>query len=291
MLVLLAAVATMLLLMGAGIPDDSMIEAAAASDSAAALDMMEAAALEETEEQDGFLFVDGTAVEVNYTIYDGSTYVSVVDFAKALAPEAYVTWTGSGVVVNTEKLTLTAEMNADYAVANGRYLYLKHGLMIHNGSAMLPLTVLAKAFDAQVVWNSETATIDLTTGSGALMSGDSFYDTDDLYWLSRIIHAESGNQPMSGKIAVGNVIMNRVESNHFPDTVYSVIFQKNQFSPARSGSVNKAPSEESVIAAKLVMDGAEALDGVLYFNQTGLNCWAARNKALIATIGNHSFYR
>lgn len=291
-LVLLAGLAIMLLLMGAGVdPAESAIEEAAASDSAAALDVLQTDVQEETETKSYFLFVDGAPADVKYTFYEGSTYVSVVEFSKLMAPEANITWTGDSVIVNTEKLTLTAKVGVDYVVANGRYLYLEDGVEFYDNSAMLPVVLMAKAFDAQLVWNGETGTVNITRGSGALEPAEVFYKGEDLYWLSRIINAESGNQSMTGKIAVGNVIMNRVESRLFPNSIYGVIFQKNQFSPAKSGSINKAPSEESVIAAKLVLDGAEVIEHVLYFNQQGLNCWAARNKTFVMTIGNHSFYK
>ena len=101
---------------------------------------------------------------------------------------------------------------------------------------------------------------------------------------------ESGNQPLTGKIAVANVVLNRVYNSRFPDTVYDVIFQKNQFGPASSGSIYREPNVESVIAAKLAMDGAEALDNVLFFNRAGLNCYASRNRSYVATIGGHAFY-
>ena len=89
---------------------------------------------------------------------------------------------------------------------------------------------------------------------------------------------------------MGNVVLNRTQDSRFPDTVYGVIYQKNQFTPAATGSVNKAPNAESIIAAKLCLDGAVALDDVLWFNQAGLRCWAARNRPFVATIAGHSFY-
>ena len=242
-------------------------------------------------EQHPFLTVDGVPVDVHYTMYEEeTTYVSVVDFVSAMAPTGTVTWTGNGVEVETGLLTLRAEIGQKYVEANGRYLYVEDGVLLYEDATMLPVSVLVKAFDATLVWDVETATIDIFSGCGALEPGNSYYEEDALYWLSRIIYAESGNQPLSGKIAVGNVIMNRVESPLFPDTIYGVIFQRNQFSPAASGSIYRDPSEESVIAAKLVLDGAEVMDDALYFNRVGLNCWAARNKTLVATIGDHSFY-
>ena len=305
MISLIAAVPCMLLLMGAGVDTANAItepettqELLAASDSAAALDEM----LQGQEEvpadvpldvvvEPAFLTVDGVPVEAHYTLYqDETTYLSVVDFVAAVAPAGQVTWTGNGVTVQTEQLTLTAEIGEKYVVANGRYLYAEDGVLLYEDSTMLPATVLAKAFDAQLAWDSTTGTLAVYTGSGALESGDTVYEEDAVYWLSHIIYAESGNQPLSGKIAVGNVIMNRVESPLFPNTIYTVIFQKNQFSPVSSGSIYRDPNEESVIAAKLVLDGAEALDDVLFFNRSGLNCWASRNKDLVAVIGDHAFY-
>ena len=66
------------------------------------------------------------------------------------------------------------------------------------------------------------------------------YDAGELYWLSRIICAESGAESMSGQIAVGNVILNRVRSGSFPNTVEGVIFDRKdavQFEPVSNGRV------------------------------------------------------
>ena len=53
---------------------------------------------------------------------------------------------------------------------------------------------------------------------------DSFYGARDVYWLSHIINAEAGNQPMDGQIAVGNVVLNRVADERFPNSVKEVVF-------------------------------------------------------------------
>ena len=130
------------------------------------------------------------------------------------------------------------------------------------------------------------------TPAGPIASGDSFYNSTDLYWLSRIIYAESGNQSLEGKIAVGNVVLNRVASSLFPNSVYDVIFQRNQFTPASSGSINREPSEDAVIAAKLCLDGANTADNALYFvnPKASPNSWASRNCTYVATIGAHAFF-
>lgn len=82
-----------------------------------------------------------------------------------------------------------------------------------------------------------------------------------------MVYAESGNQSLDGKIAVANVVLNRVKSPIFPNTIEGVLAQKNQFPTYGSGSLAKrTPNEGSIIAAKLAMDGAvveEAAGGAL----------------------------
>ncbi len=223
-------------------------------------------------------------------IINNTTYVSLRSVTAILRPDAVVNWENDHAVVTAEGLDISIYPNSSYIIANGRYLYLPDGVQIIDGSTELPIRVIAKAFDAQVEWDPETKNTLLTTGSGAIVSGDEFYHSDELYWLSRIIYSESGNQPLEGKIAVGNVIQNRVNNPIFPDTMYDVIFQKNQFAPTRNGTINRNPNEGSVIAAKLCLDGAVILPTALWFNRAGVTCWASRNKDCIAVIGNHAFY-
>ena len=161
-----------------------------------------------------------------------------------------------------------------------------------DGAVAVPVRVLAKAMNMTTMYDAQTGLVYLTSSEeiGYLEDGDTYYNSDSLYWLSRIIYCESGNQVLNGKIAVGNVVLNRVKDSRFPDTIYDVIFQKNQFSPASSGSIYRDPNEASVIAAKLVLDGAVVLEDALFFNRAGLVCYASKNRPYITTIGGHAFY-
>ena len=183
-------------------------------------------------------------------------------------------------------------MGQQYVVANGRYLYVPEGVGLTGNRVTVPLSVLTEAFDADLNWNGATGTVAVTRGSCGLTPGNQFYNEKDLFWLSRVIYAESGNQPLDGKIAVGNVIMNRVKSPIFPNTVEGVLAQKNQFTTYRSGKLaGCTPNASSVAAAKLVLDGAvvEKTKNALYFDSAP-NSWAARNRTCIAVIGGHRFY-
>ena len=81
------------------------------------------------------------------------------------------------------------------------------------------------------------STIQITSGSGPILSGEQAYQADVVYWLSRIIYAESGHQPLDGKIAVGNVVLNRVASPRLPHSVHDHSFHLVLLSPPLGGCV------------------------------------------------------
>ena len=247
-------------------------------------------------ELDRVLLLDGQPVlkAVCRTTIGGETYVSLKVMSQQLDPSVSVSWDANSktVTVTSETLKLTATAGKLYLEANGRYLYMPEGVQLVDGQMMVSLDVLAKAFDAVTGWDGEAGTFTVTSGSGAIASGDAFYNSDDLFWLSRVIFAESGNQCLEGKMAVGNVIMNRINHKNWPDTILGVIAQKNQFTTYRGGKLaNRTPNAQSVIAAKLVLDGGvvEEVAKAYFFDSTS-NSWASRNKTCLAVIGGHKFY-
>ena len=250
-----------------------------------------------TEQIDTALCVDGeyVSVEVARVQHDGVTYVALAPMAKELDESVQIGWDGSSstVTVKSSKLSLTAKVGQLYIQANGRYLYVPEGVQMVGGKVTVPLSVLVKAFDARLSWDAASGTVVVNRGSGAIQSGDSYYNQDDLFWLSRIIQAECGNQPLEGRMAVGNVVLNRVKNPAFPSTVKGVLSQKNQFTTWKNGALaNRTPNATSVIAAKLVLDGGEveSTKGATFFDSNS-NSWAARNKTCVAVIGNHKFYK
>lgn len=232
------------------------------------------------------------AADVPNRVEARTTYVSYWPIVSALYPNATAEWVNGQAEVKADGLTLHIKPGAQYIEANGRYLYVPDGVKCEGYSIMVPIRTLCQALGAGVEWDGTQSTIQITSGSGPILSGEQAYQADVVYWLSRIIYAESGNQPLDGKIAVGNVVLNRVASPRFPNSVYEVIFQRNQFTPAANGSINRTPSAESVVAAKLCLDGANTAGSALYFvNHTvAPGSWASRNRPYVATIGAHAFY-
>lgn len=264
--------------------------------------MMDAEAM--VEEEDGIVSVNSSAV-IEVVALDGQPQQAGPEEAvpeegvpaaegEQAAEEAQAGLAGDlAADVVTDDLALTAAAGGDYVVANGRYLYAGDGVIQMDGRVAAPVRLLARVFNLDVSYDAQDSLVLLTSREGAepyLADAGAVYDADVLYWLSRIIHAESGNQPLEGKIAVGNVVMNRLNHPRFPDTIYEVLFQKNQFTPAATGSIYREPNEESVAAAKMVMDGAQVLPTALFFNAAGLKSYAAKTRTYVATIGDHAFY-
>ena len=246
--------------------------------------------------QDGtrtWLTVNGRSLGSTATtkLVGDSTYISMRVMVEALDPTAVITWRDGQFYATGNGFTMTARPGDYYMVVNGRYLYVPEGIVYENSTTLAPLRTICNALGASTSWEPMTGNITVTTTGSPLNSGTSYYNQDDLYWLSRIIDAESKNQPLKGKIAVGTVILNRVDSAQFANSIYDVIFEPNQFQPVQNGSLYSHPSHESVVAAKLVLEGAKEAGDSLFFNRAGLDCWASRTKTYVVTIEDHSFYR
>ena len=245
----------------------------------------------------GPLVVDGAVLDTADTyVYQNTTYVPFRAVTEALRPDAQVAWERGQAVARAEDLSLSAQPGASYIEANGRALYAPTGVYSSQGSTLVPVRVLAAALGAQVDWEPASGTVTVTGGSGAIAPAGERYPEQDLYWLSRIISAESKGEPLEGQIAVGNVILNRVASPEFPNKVYDVIFDARwggQFAPVKNGTIYDAPSDSSILAAKLCLEGANTAGNSLYFLAPALagNLWTMEERTYVTTIGTHWFYR
>lgn len=241
--------------------------------------------------------VDGKDFSGDVLVRNNTTYVGIRHFSTELDPIATVTYNSATrtLTARSSKLTLTATDGSNYVVANGRYLYHDQPIFMKNGRMYAPIMQLYRAFGARIKWSDSMGGFAVTRGSGTITSGEAFYRSDAVYWLSRIISAEARGEPLRGKIAVGNVILNRVASSGFPNTIYGVIFDKKngvQFTPAANGTVYQAPTSESIIAAKICLEGYSVSTGILYFVNPAKapNSWASKNRPYFGKIGNHAFY-
>jgi len=242
------------------------------------------------------IYVNSRSYEGEAFIHNGTTYVGIRQFSMLLGAES-VSWEQSTreASVSAEGIDIKVKNGANYMEANGRCLWLEHGNIIKSGTMYVPIRVICKVFGYGVEWEGKTRTVTVTKVGGVIEGGESYYDGDSVLWLSRIIHAEAEGESLLGKIAVGNVVLNRMSSPLFPNTIYGVIFDKKngvQFTPTANGAIYNTPSADSVTAAKLCLEGVNILPGALFFVnvKTATDSWVSDNRECITVIGNHSFF-
>ena len=244
------------------------------------------------------LYLDGKYIGAGYLIGD-FTFVPVVSFCETMMKTDFiVNWNQEDQTVTLDALDVHISFDTEdtYFMVNDRYLYLPDGAYNVNGTLLMPIRTLAKIFNVGVNWNSNDWSVSLDLSQYAILeSGSQFYDEDSLYWLSHVISSESGVEPFLGQIAVGNVVLNRAKdtSGFFPDTIKGVIFQSGQFQVVSNGTIYKEPYEESVIAAKLCLEGYNVVGESLYFLNPAVSpnyWWFRSNLTYVTTIKNHEFY-
>ncbi|MBE5765954.1 MAG: spore cortex-lytic enzyme [Clostridiales bacterium] len=129
------------------------------------------------------------------------------------------------------------------------------------------------------------------TSSGSTSSASSVaIISSDHRLLSRLVYAEARGEPYKGMVAVAAVVLNRVKSSSFPNTISGVIYQKGAFSCVSNGSINSTPNNQSIRAALDAMNGWDPTGGCLYFyNPAGTSDRWIRTRTIQTVIGNHKF--
>lgn len=150
-----------------------------------------------------------------------------------------------------------------------------------------------------IIYNKVVIPLD---DSNIIYHGDSFeattynvsintYSEYEIYELAKIIMCEAEGESQECKEYVGWVVLNRVESDKFPDNIHDVIFQKNQFTPIFDGRWEMVePNKDCYNAAYTVINTCEQLTDALYFESCKGDSWHSRNLTKVAEIDNIRFY-
>ena len=113
---------------------------------------------------------------------------------------------------------------------------------------------------------------------------------DDLNWLARAVHGEARGETYTGQVAVAAVIINRVQSPQFPDTIKEVIFERLAFTAVADGQIYLKPDTNAIKAAREALSGKDPSNGALYYwnpaKATSKWIWT---RSIIKRIGNHVF--
>ncbi|MFW6238091.1 MAG: spore cortex-lytic enzyme [Halanaerobiales bacterium] len=113
---------------------------------------------------------------------------------------------------------------------------------------------------------------------------------DNVEMIARLIHAEARGEPYEGQVAVGAVLLNRVDSPAFPNTISAVIYQPLAFESVANGQFNRSPTEENKRAARAAINGWDPTHGSLFFWNPSkpVNKWIWSRRT-VRTIGSHVF--
>ncbi len=251
------------------------------------------------------VYIDGALMseEDNVTalLLDGCTYVPLRRFCDSLGG-AEVSWNNSTgtASVRSGGLEMTVKADKPYIEVNGRAFYTGKNNFLYEGNLYAPVRGMSLAYGLSVSWREATwdnsfGYVELVSSGSRAERAEDVYDSEVLFWLSRIISAESRGESLIGQIAVGNVVLNRTRDESFPDTVYDVIFDTKfgvQFTPTVNGTIYEEPSESSILAAKICLEGYTLSEDIIYFlnESTAVSLWVTNNRTYVMTLGNHAFY-
>ena len=236
----------------------------------------------------------GRALSVKGAVINGVHYIPLRAAANALGASYSYTAATKTSTLTLPGLELVASDACYVTYANGRTLFnTTPNVIMSDGRLYIPAAVFCKAVGMSLSTTSTKVTI---SGSlKPLLSADKFYREDEVFWLARIIHAESNGEPLLGQIAVGSVVMNRVRSSYYPSTIYGVIFDRKygvQFSPILNGAIYNTPSYSARLAAKICLEGDDITGGAFFFLEPSLatSSWIPRTREYAFTIAHHDFY-
>ncbi len=130
------------------------------------------------------------------------------------------------------------------------------------------------------------------SASGSGSGSSSSYSDADVALLARLIYGEARGESYVGQVAVGAVVMNRIKSSSFPNTMSGVIYQRYAFTAVDDGQINLTPNETAKKAAKDAMNGWDPTYGAIYYYNpaTATSAWIFTRTTTV-TIGRHVFAR
>lgn len=237
----------------------------------------------------------GSTVGAKALVIGGSLYVPMRPFAAKIGANVSYNAATRTLSVGNSGLHITVTDGSYVTYVNDRPFFNgKNSVIMNDGRMYVPIETVMKAFGLSYTRGSDGSVRIFGTYTPAKRASE-FYRADEVLWLSRIISAESRGEPLLGQIAVGSVVMNRVASAYYPNTIYGVIFDRKygvQFSPVLDGTIYNTPTYNCILAAKICLEGVRVGNGALFFlrPETSQSLWIPKERRFLYSIGNHDFY-
>lgn len=156
-----------------------------------------------------------------------------------------------------------------------KYFQRKNGLSVDGKAGPKTLAVMG---------------ISVSGSSSSGTSGQNSYSNSDINLLARLVYGEARGESYTGQIAVAAVVLNRVKSSSFPNTISGVIYQPYAFTAVSDGQINLTPDARAISAAKEAMNGYDPTYGAIYYYNpaTATSAWIFSRKTTVQ-IGQHVF--
>ncbi len=245
------------------------------------------------------IIVNGQALQqasILAKVIDESVYVPLRSIAESLG--AQVDWIPGDQAVdvsNTDQY-VRLWLGQEQAIVNGEVVNLEKAPFAEAGRTFIPIRFLSESLGMDVNWIQTTRSVMIASNAEVVAPKSVVeYTEEDKKWLAQIIEAEAGGESLIGKIAVGAVIINRVQSDLFPNTITDVIFEKSygfyQYTPVENKYIYKVePSKETYEAVDRALYGEDPSEGALYFfNPEHTKSKWLKSRKVIKDIGAHRF--
>ncbi len=259
--------------------------------------------------------VNGNCIKTDAKPYikDNRTFVSIRFIAEALGAD--IEWVDEekkavftlsskvedGAVIDKtiagayEEKTIELFVGSSKLTVNGVDTAMDTQTEISNGRTMVPVRFISENLNCSIEWDELVYTVSITNNDAVVPAAcidNRYYTDDDIIWLARIISVEARGLSVEGKLAVANVVVNRMKSNDFPNTIHDVISQKDynvQFPPAhKEGFRESVPSRQCFIVAKMALEGINNIENCLFFNNRPFN---SKSITLFKIIEGEYFYK
>lgn len=215
-----------------------------------------------------YIFMDSKPI-----LMKDSVYVPLRFVANALNAEVIWDSETKQITINDADKSIQLSPDSTTVLVNDEQYELEMKPPVVDNRTLVPIRFIAENMDCQVDWNQETYTVEVSR-EGIVVPAVNIlnrgYSDDDLHLLAKIVTVEAMDLSFDGKIAVANVVINRKKHAEFPNTIKEVIYDKKygvQFPPAyKSSFATRVPSSDSIIAAKMALEGVNNISTCLFFN-------------------------
>ena len=141
-----------------------------------------------------------------------------------------------------------------------------------------------------IVGTKTAQALGITLSGSTPTSGSTSTSSTELNLLARVVYGEARGEPYTGQVAVAAVVLNRVKSSSFPNTIAGVVYQAGAFDCVSDGQINLSPNQSALNAARDALNGWDPTYGCLfYYNRRTATCKWMLSRTVKLSIGNHSF--